>query len=130
MKSWEEKQVLCMRLGRAPRRGQADYLSHPSGPTCGPPLHSPQVKSLLAITGDFIDTSSILGSGRYPGGGHRQPLQYSCLVNPMDRGAWWAMVHRVAKSQTRLKRLSRAQHAIICNFANICIITLLKIFNF
>ena len=48
MKSWEEKQVLCMRLGRAPRRGQADYLSHPSGPTCGPPLHSPQVKSLLA----------------------------------------------------------------------------------
>ena len=41
-----------------------------------------------------------LGSGRSPGGGHGNPLQYFCLENPMDRGAWWATVHRVPKSQT------------------------------
>ena len=52
------------------------------------------------------DMGSIPGSGRSPEGGHRNPLQYSCLENPMDRGAWWAIVHRVAKSWTRLKRLS------------------------
>ena len=42
--------------------------------------------------------------------GNGNPLQYSCLENPMDRGAWWAMVHRVAKSQTRLKGLSMHAH--------------------
>ena len=41
--------------------------------------------------------------GRSPGGGHGNPLQYSCLENPMDRGAWWATVHGVAKIRTRLK---------------------------
>ena len=46
------------------------------------------------------------GSGRTPGGGHGNPLQYSCLENPMDRGAWWAVVHGVTKSWTRLKRLN------------------------
>ena len=40
------------------------------------------------------------GSGRFPGEGNGNPLQYSCLENPMDRGAWWATVHGVAKSQT------------------------------
>ena len=39
------------------------------------------------------------GSGRFPGGGHGNPFQYSCLENPMDGGAWWATVHEVAKSQ-------------------------------
>ena len=58
------------------------------------------VKNLPANTGNIKDTGSILGSGRSPGGGHGNPLQYSCLENPMDRGAWWAIVHRVAKSQT------------------------------
>ena len=48
------------------------------------------------------DMSSIPGLGRFPGGGHGHPLQYSCLENPMDRRAWWAAVHRVAKSRTRL----------------------------
>ena len=43
---------------------------------------------------------SILGSGRFPGGGNGNLLQYSCLGNPMDRGAWQAIVHGVAKSQT------------------------------
>ena len=52
------------------------------------------------------DMSSIPGSGRSPGGGHGNPLQYSCLENPMDRGAWEA--HRVTKSQTQLKPLSTA----------------------
>ena len=45
--------------------------------------------------------------GRFPGEGHGNPLQYSCLENPMDRGAWRATVHRVAKSWTRLRDLTR-----------------------
>ena len=49
------------------------------------------------------DTGSIPESGRSPGEGNGNPLQYSCLENPMDRGAWWATVHGVVKSQTRLK---------------------------
>ena len=48
------------------------------------------------------DVGSIHGLGRSPGGGNGNPLQYSCLENPMDRGAWWAAVHGVAKSRTRL----------------------------
>ena len=48
------------------------------------------------------DLNSIPGSGRFPGEGNGYPLQYSCLENPMDRGAWWATVHRVAKNQTQL----------------------------
>ena len=48
------------------------------------------------------DLGSIPGSGRPPGGGHGNPLQYSCLENPMDKGAWRAAVHEVAKSGTRL----------------------------
>ena len=49
---------------------------------------------------------SIPGLGRSPGGGCGNSLQYSCLENPTDRGTWWGTVHRVAKSQTRLKQLS------------------------
>ena len=52
----------------------------------------------------------IPGVGRSPGGGNGTPLPYSCLENPMDRGAWRAIVHRVTKSQTQLKRLS--MHAL------------------
>ena len=63
-------------------------------------------------TGSSGDKSSIPGSGRSPGGGYSNPLQYSCLENPMDRGAWCATTPGVAKSQTRLKRLSRAWHMI------------------
>ena len=48
------------------------------------------------------DVSSISGLGRSPGGGHGNPLQYSCLENPMDGGAWQATVHGVAKSRTRM----------------------------
>ena len=64
------------------------------------------VKNLPAKSGDIRDAGSIPASGRSPGKGHGNPLQYSCLENPMDRGAWRALIHRVAKSQTRLKRLS------------------------
>ena len=58
------------------------------------------VKNLPASAGDVRDTSSNPGSGRSPGGGHGSSLQYSCLENPLDRGARQAIVHRVAKSQT------------------------------
>ena len=64
------------------------------------------VKNPPAKAGDTTDPGLIPGSGRSPGGGHGNPLQYPCLENPMDRGAWQATVHGVAKSQTRLKRLS------------------------
>ena len=55
------------------------------------------VKNLPANAGDIRDTGLIPGSGRCPGGGHSNPLQYSCLENPMDRGAWRATDHRVHK---------------------------------
>ena len=58
------------------------------------------VKNPPANAGDIRDAGSIPESGRSPGGGHGNPLQYSCLENPMDRGAWQAIVHRVAKSLT------------------------------
>ena len=56
------------------------------------------VKNLPAIAGDTRDSGSIPGSGRSPGEGNGNLLQFSCLGNPMDRGAWWATVHGVAKS--------------------------------
>ena len=66
--------------------------------------------NLPANAGDLRDVSSIPGSGKSSGGGHGNPLQYSGLENPMDRGAWWATVHRVAKNQTPLKQLSTHTH--------------------
>ena len=53
------------------------------------------VKRLPANAGDIRDMGSITGSGRFPGGGHGNPLQYSCLEHPMDRGAWWTIVHKL-----------------------------------
>ena len=58
------------------------------------------VKNLPANAGDVRDVGLIPGLGRSPGGGHCNPLQYSCLENLMDRGTWWAVVHRFAQSQT------------------------------
>ena len=58
------------------------------------------IKNLAANAGDIRDVGSVPELGRSPGEGHGNPLQYSCLENPMDRGAWWATVHKVAKSQT------------------------------
>ena len=67
------------------------------------------VKNPLTNAGDIRDAGSIPGSGRSPVRGHGNPLQYSCLENPMDREAWKAVVHTVAKSWTRLKEVS-TQH--------------------
>ena len=67
------------------------------------------VKNPLANAGDV---TSVTEWGRSSGGSHNNPLQYSYLENPMDRGAWWATVHRVAKSQTQLKRLSTHYNVI------------------
>ena len=64
------------------------------------------VKNPSANVGDIRDVGLILGVGRSPGEGHGSPLQYSCPKNPMDRGTWWTMAHRVTKSQTQLKWLS------------------------
>ena len=60
------------------------------------------VKNPLANVGDVRDLA-VPGLGRSPGGGHDNPLQYSCPENLMDRGAWQATVHRVSKSWTQLK---------------------------
>ena len=58
------------------------------------------VKNLPAKAGDIRDRGLIPGSGTSPGGGRGNPLQYSCLENPMDRGSWRATVHGASKSQT------------------------------
>ena len=61
------------------------------------------VKNPPVNAGDLKDLGSVPGLGKSPGGGHGNPLQRSCLENPMDRRAWWAAVHGVAKSRTRLE---------------------------
>ena len=58
------------------------------------------VKNQPADAGDTGDVGSIPGSGRSPGEANGSPLQYSCLENPMDRGAWQATIHGIAESQT------------------------------
>ena len=68
------------------------------------------VKNLLANAGDVRDLGSVPGLGRSPGGGNGNPVQFSCLGNPMDRGVWWATVHEVTKSRTRLNT-----HALLCD---------------
>ena len=77
------------------------------------------VKNPPINAGDIRDMGSIPGSGRFPGGGHGNPLQYSYLENLLDRGAWQATVCRVAKSQTQLKQFS--MHAQLIN--NVVIIS-------
>ena len=72
------------------------------------------VKNPPANAGDLRDLGSIPGSGRFPGGGHGNPFQYSCLENPMDRGARWATVHGVAKDRTALMQLSTGPATQYC----------------
>ena len=67
------------------------------------------VKSSPANTGDVRDVSSVPGSGRSPGGGRGDPSHYSCLESPKNRGAWRAVVLKVAKSWIQLKGLRAAQ---------------------
>ena len=68
------------------------------------------VKNLPANARDTRDAGWIPGSGRSLGEGNGNPLQYSCLENPMDRGDWWATVHGAAKSPTVLKQLNTHTH--------------------
>ena len=70
---------------------------------------------LPASTGDIRDVGSISGSGRSLREGNSNPLQYSCLENSMDRGAWWTIVHGVAKSPTRLSnfRFTHTQFSVL-----------------
>ena len=60
------------------------------------------VKNLPTGVGDTVDTSSLPGLGTCPGGGNGNPFQYSCLNDPINRGVWWARVHGLTKSWTRL----------------------------
>ena len=71
------------------------------------------VKNSAASAGDVRDVDSVPGLGRSPGGGHGNHFSILAWRIPMDRGAWWAMVHRVAKSPTRLSDLAHRQHACI-----------------
>ena len=68
------------------------------------------VKNTPVNAGDVRDMGAVVVLGRSHGGGNGNSLQYYCLENPTDRGVWWATVHRIAQSQTELKRLS-TQHA-------------------
>ena len=68
------------------------------------------VKNPPVNAGDIRDMNLIPDWGRYPGGGHGNPVQYSCLENPKDRVAWKGAVHRVTKNWTQLKQLSTHQH--------------------
>ena len=71
------------------------------------------VKNPPANSGDARDLGSIPGSGRFPGEGNGNPLQYCCLGNPMDRGAWQATVHGVAKSDM-------TEHTCVCTHTHTC----------
>ena len=78
------------------------------------------VKNPPTSAGDTRDAGSILGSRRSPGVGNGNPLQYSYLGNPMEKRAWWATVHSITKSWTRLKKLSaHTQPFSLCSLLNI-----------
>ena len=88
------------------------------------------VKKLPANAEDVREVSSIPGSGRSPGGAHVNSLPYSCLENPMDRGAWRATVHRVGKSQTWLKRLSMHASDSSTLLSNMTVTSHIQVFRF
>ena len=77
-------------------------------------LHSLTFHLRIIINGNAGDVGSIPGSERSPGGGNGNPLQYACLGNPMNRGAWWAAIPGVAKSQTQLSTHMH-EHMHACN---------------
>ena len=77
------------------------------------------VKTPPDNAGDARDVDSIPGLGRSPGERNGNPLQYSCLGNSMDRGAWWARVHGIAKSWTRLSTHTHVSDYINCRSAGL-----------
>ena len=86
-----------------------------------------EVKASARNAGDL---GLIPGSGRSPGEGNGNPLQYSCLENPMDGGAWWATVHRVAKSRIRLSYFTSLQppRTSVLLFSEHCVTHLISLF--
>ena len=116
-----------LNLGLLHCRQNLYYLNHSGSPNelrlvaKIKPLMQAQVfpggSEVKASASNARDLGSIPGSGRSPGEGNGNPLQYSCLENPMDRRAWWATVHRVAKSQTQLSDFTFTRQAQ--NTANI-----------
>ena len=97
--SWMEKQIVVIIIEQSSAIERNTFLINT---TQGALV----IRNLPASAVDIRDTGSIPGSGRSLGEGNGNPLQHSCLENPMDRGAWRATVHGVAKSQMKLKRLS------------------------
>ena len=79
------------------------------------------VKNTPVNAGDIRDVVLIPGLGRFPGRGHDNLLQYSCLENPMDRGGRQATVHGVTKSQTQMKQLNTCTHINVCIYVYIYI---------
>ena len=75
------------------------------------------VKNLPTSVEDIREAGSVPGSGRRPGGGHGNPLQYSCLQNPMDRGAWWARA-------MRSKRVGHNGSNRVCTHAQVMLVTI------
>ena len=75
-----------------------------------------QVRNLPVSAGDTGGTGLIPGMGRPPGGGHGNPLQYSCLENPVDRGAWWATVCGVTKNQSQLSMHAAAPEYVLTDY--------------
>ena len=98
---------LPCREGDRQLQGRQTWISQEPEQSKGFPSGSDSKESACHVG----DPGSIPRLGRSPGGGHGNSLQYSCLENPMDRGAWWATAHGVAQSQTRLSDL--AQHRAI-----------------
>ena len=88
------------------------------------------VVKMSTSAGDVREVSLIPGSGRSPGGGHVNSCQYSCLENPMDRAAWRTTVHRVAKSQTWLKRLSMHASDSGTVLSNMIVTSHIQVFRF
>ena len=111
--------TISFRLQRKPEEKKKNLFKN-SGPEETTPIPLEQscldhqvalvIKNPPASAGDIGDTGSIPGSGRSPGEGNGKPLQYSCLENPINRVTWWFIVHGVAKSWTRLKRLGKYAH--------------------
>ena len=95
-----EPQMYTLTPGSAKLSGPKEKGMSNAGSTCFP--GGAVKKNMPANAGDATEVGSIPGLGRSPGGGHGNPFQYSCLGNPMDRGAWRATLHGVTKSWTGL----------------------------